>query len=150
MQLNTILGFCGSIMTSVFLNAFLFLSVFLNVEGFVSSATIRLQPWQLDGRSCLGLHVAGMRENIVMMAGFGAKSKEPPRELGAGKGQKAYRRQIETFKGLANAGAEVVDVYVYQTEANDDKFIFAGKVARSSSISLEQALQVRRDIDVGK
>lgn len=79
-----------------------------------------------------------------MMAGFGAKKgKDAPRPQGAGKGQRAYERQIAAFKGLVNAGAEVVDVYVYQTETKDDKFIFAGKVARSSGITVEQALQVR-------
>lgn len=81
---------------------------------------------------------------MIMMAGFGAQGKEPQRQSGAGKGQRAYQRQIESFKGLVRAGAEVVDVYVYETEVNDDKFIFAGKVARSSGISVEQALQVRK------
>lgn len=80
---------------------------------------------------------------VYMMAGFGKKTKETPPLPGAGKGQRAYERQMKAFNGLKGAGAEIVDVYVYETETDNDKFIFAGKVARSSGISVEQALQVR-------
>lgn len=77
----------------------------------------------------------------IMMAGFGAKKKETPPLAGAGKGQKVYERQMRAFNGLRGAGAEGVDVYVHRE--GDDKFIFMGKAAWSSGITVEQALQVR-------
>lgn len=76
-----------------------------------------------------------------MMGGFGAKKKETPPVSGAGRGQHTYVRQMRNFNGLKEAGAESVDVYVHRK--GDDKFIFAGKAAWSSGISVEQALQVR-------
>lgn len=80
------------------------------------------------------------------MAGFGGntskKPKEKPALVGAGKGQKVYERQMRSFTGLAGAGADVVDVYVYEQNSDDDKFVFAGKVAWSSEVTMEQALQV--------
>lgn len=83
-----------------------------------------------------------------MMAGFGEKKeKKAPPVPGAGKGQKAYQRQMQSFVGLREAGAEGVDVYVYRVTDDkarqDDKFIFAGKAAWSSGITVEKALQVR-------
>lgn len=80
----------------------------------------------------------------VMMAGFGAKPKEKPQSTGAGKGQRAYERQVRSYKGLRAAGAEGLDVYVHRL-GGDDMFIFAGKVAWSSEVSAEQALQVCPD-----
>lgn len=80
----------------------------------------------------------------VMMAGFGAKPKEKPQATGAGKGQRAYERQVRSYKGLRAAGAEGLDVYVHRV-GGDDMFIFAGKVAWSSEVSAEQALQVCPD-----
>lgn len=83
-----------------------------------------------------------------MMAGFGGKTSKKPKEkpavVGAGRGQKIYERQMRSFTGLAGAGAEIVDVYVYEQNSDDDKFIFAGKVAWSSEVTVEQALQVSR------
>lgn len=78
---------------------------------------------------------------LSMMAGFGAKKKETPPTPGAGKGQRVYERQMRSFNGLRGAGAEGVDVYVHRK--GDDKFIFMGKAAWSSGISVERALQVR-------
>ena len=76
-----------------------------------------------------------------MMAGFGAKKKETPPTPGAGKGQRVYERQMRSFNGLRSAGAEGVDVYVHRK--GEDKFIFMGKAAWSSGITVEKALQVR-------
>lgn len=87
---------------------------------------------------------------VTMMGGFGAKKKETPPTIGAGKGQHAYVRQMRNFNGLKEAGAESVDVYV--NRKGEDKFIFAGKAAWSSGISVEQALQVNsflKDKDFG-
>lgn len=77
---------------------------------------------------------------LSMMAGFGAKKKETPPTPGAGKGQRVYERQMRSFNGLRGAGADGVDVYVHRK--GDDKFIFMGKAAWSSGISVERALQV--------
>lgn len=77
---------------------------------------------------------------LTMMAGFGAKKKETPPTPGAGKGQRVYERQMRSFNGLRGAGAEGVDVYVHRK--GEDKFIFMGKAAWSSGISVERALQV--------
>lgn len=79
-----------------------------------------------------------------MMGGFGAKPKETPPAAGAGKGQRAYERQMRSFNGLREAGAEGKDVYVHRLADGDNKFVFAGKVAWSSGVTIEQALQVRR------
>ena len=80
-------------------------------------------------------------KTITMMAGFGAKKKETPPTPGAGKGQRVYERQMRSFNGLRSAGAEGVDVYVHRK--GEDKFIFMGKAAWSSGITVEKALQVR-------
>lgn len=83
---------------------------------------------------------AAATKALAMMAGFGAKKKETPPTPGAGKGQRVYERQMRSFNGLRGAGAEGVDVYVHRK--GDDKFIFMGKAAWSSGISVEKALQV--------
>lgn len=79
-----------------------------------------------------------------MMAGFGESKPERPKPkvVGAGRGQKVYRQQVKSFVGLRKAGAEFVDVYATEAESKDNRFIFAGKVAWSSGITVEQALQV--------
>eukprot|EP00752_Nemacystus_decipiens_P016888 g15120.t1 len=81
-----------------------------------------------------------------MMGGFGEPVKKK-KVVGVGRGQEAYQRQVKSFNGLIGAGAEGTDVYVHRE--GDDKFIFMGKAAWSSGITVEQALQFQRGLILG-
>lgn len=142
----------GSMGLSMLLNAAFALVLSQSVESFVIAPIKTLQCKNLPSKSKFassshmtprGL-ITRASTTAIMMAGFGSKSKpkEKPPTPGAGKGQSAYLRQVRSFEGLRGAGADGVDVYVSKMDEKDDKFIFVGKVAWSSGVTVEQALQV--------
>ncbi|CBJ26604.1 conserved unknown protein [Ectocarpus siliculosus] len=83
---------------------------------------------------------------VMMMGGFGGPEKKK-KVVGVGRGQDAYQRQVKSYHGLTEAGAEGADVYVHRE--GDDKFIFMGKAAWSSGITVQQALQFQRGLILG-
>ena len=129
---------------SVLLGPLIMFGLFCVATSFVVNPSLRTKRLQHDSLAPFMIPTARTRTSSttrVMMAGFGAKPKETPPATGAGRGQRVYERQVRSYKGLRAAGAEGIDVYVHRV-GGDDKFIFAGKVAWSSEVSAEQAIQV--------
>ncbi|CAM9220865.1 unnamed protein product [Choristocarpus tenellus] len=90
--------------------------------------------------------VVRYESTLTMATGFG-KVDDQMKPRGAGRGTKAFERQMRSFDGLKKAGAEIVDVYAHHP-GGDNKFYFAGKVARSHGISVDQSLQWHRELIV--